>query len=319
MRTPLLSVILCTHNPREDYLALAMEGLANQSLARDAWELIVVDNASDPPVARRLDLSWHPGAIHVSEPEPGLTMARLAGFSRASAPLFVLVDDDTVLDPGYLAEVLAIAARFPMMGAWGGSAIGVYEQDPPTWFRPYEPILSVRSIDRDAWTNQRSFGLPMPIGAGMVVRRDVASRFAGEVLGDPRRKRLGRNRDLLVGGEDLALALTGCDMGYGRGVFASLSLRHHIPARRIAIPYLKEIIRGTAFSNLILRYLRGEISGHPPGESLPSRIRRWKHGATLPPHARMYDSAWRSGEADAYRLIASSFSEIPSPDDPGQP
>jgi len=47
-RTPWISVVLCTYNPRADYLQRCVAGLKAQTLAQSAWELVVVDNNSQP-------------------------------------------------------------------------------------------------------------------------------------------------------------------------------------------------------------------------------------------------------------------------------
>ena len=90
---PRVSVVIPTHNPRMDYLARVIEGLRGQTLEQSAWELVVVDNNSQPPLRvaglrdqktkrpkdeesqRRkesvqqteIDLSWHPNARVVRE------------------------------------------------------------------------------------------------------------------------------------------------------------------------------------------------------------------------------------------------------------
>ena len=97
-----ISVIICTRNPREDYLRRTLDALKAQSLPKDQWELLVVDNASDAPLAGRFDLSWHPNARHVREEKVGLTHARLHGIAASQADLLVFVDDDNVLRPDYL-------------------------------------------------------------------------------------------------------------------------------------------------------------------------------------------------------------------------
>src|SRR4051812_40600623 len=38
--------IVCTHNPRADYLRRVLNALRVQSFAVDRWELIIIDNAS---------------------------------------------------------------------------------------------------------------------------------------------------------------------------------------------------------------------------------------------------------------------------------
>ena len=80
-----------------------------QTLLKDRWELLLVDNASKPALASSIDISWHPNGRHIAEGEIGLAPARRRGICEASADLLVFVDDDNLLDPSYLLEALAIS------------------------------------------------------------------------------------------------------------------------------------------------------------------------------------------------------------------
>ena len=73
------SVVICTRNPRLDYLSRALMALKEQGLPMIEWELLLIDNASQNPLQNLVDLSWHPTVRIVREPEPGLTPARLPG------------------------------------------------------------------------------------------------------------------------------------------------------------------------------------------------------------------------------------------------
>ena len=46
-----LSVIICTFNPRVDYLERALAALRAQTVPANRWELIAVDNNSSAPSA----------------------------------------------------------------------------------------------------------------------------------------------------------------------------------------------------------------------------------------------------------------------------
>src|SRR5262245_7670464 len=82
-----VSVVICTHNPRSDYLQRCLVALDRQTLSKDFWELIIVDNASTPEMAPPKALAWHPRARFVSEPKLGLTPARLCGIRAAQGEL----------------------------------------------------------------------------------------------------------------------------------------------------------------------------------------------------------------------------------------
>src|SRR5262249_46007012 len=113
-----LSVIICTHNPRKDYLRRVLEALRKQNLCTERWELLLVDNASDVCVSEEWDLSWHPEARHMLEAELGLASARRRGIREATSDLLVFVDDDNVLDPDYLSEAIRVKNEWPMLGVW---------------------------------------------------------------------------------------------------------------------------------------------------------------------------------------------------------
>src|SRR5262245_36682556 len=115
------SVIISTHNPRPAYLGRVLDALRAQTLAKEQWELIVVDNVCTEPLDSRVDLSWHPAARILREDELGLTPARLRGIAESAGAILIFVDDDNVLATDYLEQSLKIGADFPFLGAWGGS------------------------------------------------------------------------------------------------------------------------------------------------------------------------------------------------------
>ena len=54
-----ISVVICSHNPRTDYLDRAALA-ASQTVSAELWGLIVIDNACATPLAPGgLDLGWH--------------------------------------------------------------------------------------------------------------------------------------------------------------------------------------------------------------------------------------------------------------------
>src|SRR5271165_1259602 len=89
MRQPDISVVLCTHNPRDDYLDRVLIGLRSQTLSFQRWELLLIDNASNEPLADRFDIGWHPNGRHVREDELGVIVARLRGIAEAAAELLL--------------------------------------------------------------------------------------------------------------------------------------------------------------------------------------------------------------------------------------
>ena len=67
-QTPLVTVIVCTHNPRRDVLARTLGSLRGQTLSADKWELLIVDNASKPPLPAESASNWHREPKIIREP-----------------------------------------------------------------------------------------------------------------------------------------------------------------------------------------------------------------------------------------------------------
>jgi len=287
-----LSVVICTHNPRSEYLQQTLDSLRAQSLPKSDWELLVLDNASREGVSGRFALDWHPAGRHLLEPVLGKTNAVLHGIRESTGDLIVLVDDDNVLAPDYLEQARRIAREWPHLGTWGGSIIAQYEETPPPWLKPYECYLSIREVAKDQWfnlTRPELYG-NLPYGAGLCIRRQVAREYLRQLEGDHVRRQLDRKGDSLVSSGDTDLALVGCDLGLGTGLFASLKLTHLIHKGRLSEAYMERMLREMNYSVAILAAKRG----HPlPRASWPRRL--WESVA-----------AWRRGSRESrfYRASA---------------
>lgn len=244
----LVSIIVCTRDPRPDFIRRTIDAIKNQSMPPSEWELLVVDNKSDAPLAGALDLSWHPGARIIREETPGLTHARIRGFSEASSELLVYVDDDNVLAPDYLANALRLARDMPFIGVWSASIRGEFEVQPEPWMKPYLPYLALTEFDTDRWANH-PHGQTLPIGAGMVVRRGVLSAYHEILRTDPRKLGLDRTKDSLLAGGDTDIGLAACSIGLGCAYMTTLRVTHLIPAARLQRSYLTRLLRDVTASH----------------------------------------------------------------------
>jgi len=266
-----ISVIIRAHNPRPDYLRRVLNALRMQTLSQDRWELLIVDNASESPLAATYDLSWHQSAKHITEEELGASAALRRGAREASADLLVFVDDDNVLDPDYLAEANRIKREWPILGVWGsGSTMGEFEQEPPEHLQKLIPYLAIRKTDNPRWGNLiPAVEAATPWGAGLCVRANVAKAYC-ESYEQSTIHISGRrgHRDMLMSGEDVEICYVACKLGVGMGVFPELKLLHLIPKERVKEDYLIKIVEGARTADFLLAYKwRGAL---PP----PFSIRR---------------------------------------------
>jgi glycosyltransferase involved in cell wall biosynthesis len=249
------SVIICAHNPRADYFARVLDGLRHQTLPLDRWELLIVDNASRPPLASGWDISWHPTARHILESELGVSWARRRGIREASASLIIFVDDDNVLDETYLAEAIKIGREWPSLGVWAsGSIRGDLEVELPGSLRKHQSWLPLREIAAPRWSASCEDPITWgALGAGLCVRKEVAIAYC-QFCDQSSIQITSRQGASLFGGEDTEISLVCCSRDLGVGIFPELKLTHLIPRHRLSEDYFVRLVEGTCLSHLLLHY-----------------------------------------------------------------
>jgi glycosyltransferase involved in cell wall biosynthesis len=253
---PILSAVVCTYNPRVEYLNQVFSSLMRQTLPVDMWELVVVDNASDPEI-RQLDGLFLPEfAQIIVEPNLGLTQARLKGIEASRGEFIIFIDDDNILSEDYLEQVNLLYKKYPNIGIWSGHVEPIFEQQPGEHLEPYLNYLALHKVTHEVWSNMHD-SAPLPCGAGMCVHRDVAIRYFTDLPNNPLRLLLGRKGNSLLAGEDTDIGLTACDMGRGVGRSPMLKLHHLIPKNRVQQNYLDKLVEAITYSHRILFLSRG--------------------------------------------------------------
>lgn len=295
-----ISVILCTFNPRRDYLERTLAALRTQTLPLSEWELVIVDNNSSPSLDTWLSLNDFPSSQLVVEKEQGFSPALLRGIAAVKSDLCVLVHDDNLLSPDYLERAERMSRDWPMLGAWGGQYEPEYEEQPDPYLAPFVSFLAVNSVERDRWSNGLNDYPATPCGAGMVVRTQVLRHWGNLLSTDKRRRSLGRHTDKLTSCEDFDIAFTAIDLGFGTGVFTAFKIKHLIPKRRVQRDYLVRLVEGHGYSSVFLHSFRNEL---PKKRSLLARLRHWRYTRTLSPAEREVRMALYRGECRALEQL----------------
>jgi glycosyltransferase involved in cell wall biosynthesis len=314
-----VSVVICTHNPRQDHLERTLASLKKQALPQEFWELLVVDNASATPVASVHDLSWHSNGRHLVESKLGLTMARIRGIVETTSDVILFVDDDNVLAANYLSTVLEIMRGEPQLGVIGAGRLEPeFEEAPDPDLVPYMPMLALRTVPLSRWSNDPQDKI-IPWGAGMAVSRIVADRYRSIILADPLKQRLDRAGNALNSCGDDEFSWVACEMGLGKGVFTELQVTHLIGRARVQREYLLRLAEGHAFSRAFLMHLHGgEVhqAQDPPsitkflGRLVRARLseamyegERWAKYRSLTEIERAFGSARRKGLERFFQTI----------------
>ena len=119
-----VTVVVCTRD-RPERLEECLAALRGQTYP--GFDVLVVDNASRSPV---VEICARFGAACVRAPIPGLTRARNIGARAARGEIIVFIDDDAIVEPGWLGalvagfddpSVAAVSGRVQYMKAIGDS------------------------------------------------------------------------------------------------------------------------------------------------------------------------------------------------------
>jgi glycosyltransferase involved in cell wall biosynthesis len=243
-----VSIILCTYNPREDYLRRVLAALAAQTLESSAWELLLVDNASHPSVPMSV-LDGLTNAHLIREDEPGKPHALMTGIKLSKADMLVTVDDDNVLSSDYLANLVRLGQEQPNVGVFSASISAEFEAPPAPGVAPYLLFLAIRELTQDV-IGTVSTPHASPIGAGMGFRRVVAEAYLEDMRNEPAMLSMGRSGSSQVGGaDDSAFGYAAARLGLRCGAFRILKLVHLMPANRLEESALRNLAESLTYSH----------------------------------------------------------------------
>jgi len=304
-----VSVIICTHNPRMDYLARVLQALKEQDLPRCEWELVLIDNASRVPVNETCDLSWHPHARCIFEAELGVGHARCRAIREAQGEIRVFLDDDNLIGANYLATAVRLLQGHPWLGAIGGQILPEYEVSPPSWLTQCERVLAIRRLDKARWSNAVDDWQSQPWGPGMVVRRSVCEIYDKNLSKSFDRRALDRKGTELMAAGDVDLMFGCLDLGLGFGTFPELIVTHLIREKRMTAEYITKLTRALVTSNLLLSHLRGDPLQLSQRPSLYSHLRGFYHFLKRSSIDRRFAAAVEAGQQD-FQTILKSQAEI---------
>lgn len=255
---PGTSVVVCTRD-RPLLLKRALNSLT--SLASPPEEILVIDNAPRDDAVAALVRESFPEVRYVRERVPGLDFARNRALREATQPIVAFLDDDAVVDPGWLDGIRDVFAGDPAVGLCTGRvealSLGTPAQKLFEANGGYARGTERVHLPRDAARRLHGFRAPLiawavSVGSGcsMAVRRDVALAIGGfdEALD------MGR---ALPGGGDHDMMWRVLDAGYGLVYEPGVVARHeHRPEmsavgeqlaghQRALIALLTKVIRAT--------------------------------------------------------------------------
>jgi glycosyltransferase involved in cell wall biosynthesis len=267
--TIVLSVIVPTIVQNKNIIE-TIDSIYRQVRNRTDCELIVVDNRIDYQSNQAIDLiqmcqSIGSDILVVSEPSPGLSTARHAGFHAAKGSIIAYIDDDVLLSDSWVEAALNVF-QDPTCVIAGGPSLPVFDQTPPEWYsklavptefqgwmNPWYSILHIPN-DSDNLNTRYIWGL------NFLIRRETLVKFGGFCP-----DLVPKQYQVWQGNGESGLTLKLSAAGIRARYRSSLLVYHRIAAERLTYQYLsrRSFYSGVCESFELLRPTSGKGIGNP--------------------------------------------------------
>ncbi|MEA2474937.1 MAG: hypothetical protein QOE06_2852 [Thermoleophilaceae bacterium] len=277
---PEISVVVPVRDGAAELPGL-LASLDAQTLRRDRFEVVVVDNASTDATA---EVARTGGATLVHEPVPNRSRARNRGVTEARSDLIAFIDVDCVAEPGWLAAMLGCAGRAPLVAG----PVRITTGDPPNAVERFEALWR---FSQEAWVGQG-----WAATANLLVERE-----AFEAVG-------GLDTGYHHIGEDVDFCLRAGRAGFGLAYCPGACVTH--PAEDSLPPLIRRaFFHGYSGSQVVRRLGTGEHAwrrpraavrgdeamawiGLGPGALDPAEWRSMRRLARVAYAARLAGSVW---------------------------
>jgi glycosyltransferase involved in cell wall biosynthesis len=256
----MIDICLCTHNPRPDILKKVLASIEAQTVGHNAFRLLIVDNASSPPLDEALLSPFAASGIKarmVREPQPGIARARLRAIVETDAEWLLFVDDDNELTSRYVAEGLLFAERVPDVGCFGGKLLLPADMRPARWIEPFLPYLAIKDIGGEPVIGKSAAWGPWePPTAGAFIKRTVLSLYVERAQSDEKLFQLGRKGSKNLSSCEDSLIMRGAfSLGLSNAYNPEMVLYHHLDERRFKLRYLVRLMYAYGTSHVLLETL----------------------------------------------------------------
>jgi glycosyltransferase involved in cell wall biosynthesis len=259
-RLVLVTVAICTRN-RSRALERTLRSLSTIVVPTSLqWEVVVVDNGSRDDTAKSIaSFSAVLPLRALVESRVGLSHARNAAIAAARGEYILWLDDDVLVETGWLSAYHDAFRAWPDVAFFGGPIIPELEGTPPRWLQLALPHVSNAYASLDLGDTPVALTREtLPFGANFVVRAEEQRRCAF----DPA---LGRRGELLYAGEEWAVLQELLARGAAGRWVPGARVRHVIPVHRQSVRYLRRYYTGNAMSLARTRTVIGEpmLFGRP--------------------------------------------------------
>lgn len=225
MNIPIITAVICTHN-RDKFLSKCIKSLLNQTLQRERYEILIVDNGSTDSTREVIgEFANEPGIRAVFEPVLGLSRARNTGWCEAHGDYVGYIDDDATAEESWLESALWCFENVKPEPAWVGGPIHLdWEMKAPVWINEElsVPLGKVYWGDKACWlTPQQRLG-----GGNSFFEKKTLKEIGGFD------ENLGRKPGGLLSGEEAELQQRFQAMGKNLYYHPGIGIWHFVSSER---------------------------------------------------------------------------------------
>lgn len=241
---PSVTIAIPTYN-RARLLTQTLEGLTRQDYPRELLEILIIDNNS-PDNTREIVTAFAsaPHAPrHILETQQGANFARNRALAEARGEIIVYGDDDILLQPDWLRELMQpfAADEAGKIGAVAGEVEPVFPDGCPDWVRGFHGLQNLRADTGPV--SERA----VPMSANLAFRRDPLRTTGGWDIN------LGRKGGRVFGGEENGPIRRIRRAGYAVWFAPKAKVLHQMPAARTTLRYVKRHAFDSACSRVVGR------------------------------------------------------------------
>lgn len=244
-------VAICTFNPKFALLEKAIESVL---LNIDDLRILIIDSASTNGVPEQIAEKFNLDYQFVNV--PGTAQARLqALIELKEEELLVFVDDDNILEPGYIDRALQISKREPGWGAFAGKLKLPSDYPCDLSKEQYLPYLAIKDLGPESLSSTATLNWSYlePPAAGACIRPEVAKFLVKKVLsGDNGFLSVGAIGKRQLRGEDSYLMRQCFYLNLNWGYDPSLQLEHRFDVSRLKLRYIWKLLYNMGYSDVFL-------------------------------------------------------------------
>jgi len=164
----LISVIIPAYN-EENYIGKCLDSLQKQTLNRNLYEIIVIDNASTDKTSAIV--KKYPVKL-IFEKRKSVVIARQKGVDNSRGNIIVSADADTIYPPHWLKRIYVSFSQHPQLVGLVG---WIYYSHTPAWFN-----FTLSLIQRaNLWLGKTTGKFPIVYAANFCFKKSALKKIGG--------------------------------------------------------------------------------------------------------------------------------------------